>query len=57
MLSDGIVQSSDEVPWLCEMMSCGAEISPSELCEKILYKARKFNLRDDDMTCVAVKVV
>ena len=56
MLSDGIVQSYDEVPWLCEMLSRESTEDPAKLTEKILAKAKKMNLRDDDMTCVAVKV-
>ena len=57
MLSDGIVQSSDEVPWLCEMLSFGNDEDPAKLADKILSKAKKINLREDDMTCVAVKVI
>lgn len=56
MLSDGIVQSYDEVPWLCEMLSRESTEDPAKLTEKILAKAKKMNVRDDDMTCVAVKV-
>ncbi len=57
MLSDGIVQSSDDAPWLCEMLSFDNTDDPARLSEKILSKARKINLREDDMTCVAVTVV
>lgn len=57
MLSDGIVQSSDDVPWLCEMLGADTDESPSQITEKIIEKARRMNLRDDDMTCVAVRVL
>ncbi len=57
MLSDGIVQSSDDAPWLCEMLSQDAGDDPSRLCDRILSKAKKINLREDDMTCAAVRVV
>lgn len=57
MLSDGIVQSSDDVPWLCEMLGADNEETPAQIAEKIIEKAKKMNLRDDDMTCVAVKVM
>lgn len=57
MLSDGIVQSSDDVPWLCEMLGTDSDEPPSHIAEKIIEKARKMNLRDDDMTCVAVRVL
>ena len=57
MLSDGVVQSSDDAPWLCEMLSADAFCDPSRLCDKILSKARKINMREDDMTCAAVKVL
>jgi stage II sporulation protein E len=57
MLSDGIVQSYDEVPWLCEMLCADKDEDPARLSERILNKAKKINLRDDDMTCVAVKVL
>lgn len=57
MLSDGIVQSSDEVPWLCEMLSFDNGDDPAKLAEKVLSKARKINMREDDMTCVAVRVI
>ncbi len=57
MLSDGIVQSSDDAPWLCEMLSQDVGDDPSRLCDRILSKAKKINLREDDMTCAAVRVV
>ncbi len=57
MLSDGIVQSYDEVPWLCELLSSEKGEDPARLSERVLEKAKKINLRDDDMTCVAVTVL
>jgi len=57
MLSDGIVQSSDDAPWLCEMLAQDTNDDPSRLCDRIVSKAKKINLREDDMTCAAVKVV
>jgi serine phosphatase RsbU (regulator of sigma subunit) len=56
MLSDGIVQNSDDAPWLCEMLSFEKSETPSSITEKVLAKACRINARDDDMTCVAVKV-
>ena len=56
MVSDGIVQTYDEVPWLCEMLSEKTAKDPSKLCSAILSKAKKMNVRDDDMTCVVVRV-
>ncbi len=56
MVSDGIVQSYDEVPWLCEMLSEKTAQDPAKLCSAVLSKAKKMNVRDDDMTCVAVRV-
>lgn len=57
MLSDGIVQSSDDAPWLCEMLSADVCETPSQLTAKVLSKARRINQRDDDMTCVAVRIL
>lgn len=57
MLSDGIVQSYDEVPWLCELLSASSYDDPARLSERVLQKAKKINLREDDMTCVAIKVL
>ena len=57
MLSDGIVQSCDEVPWLCELLSADKGEDPARLAERVLNKARRINLREDDMTCVAVRVI
>ena len=57
MLSDGIVQSSDDAPWLCEMLAQDTNDDPSRLCDRIISKAKKINLREDDMTCAAVRVV
>ena len=57
MLSDGVVQSSDDAPWLCEMLSAEIKEDPSLLCDRILSKARKINIREDDMSCAAVRVV
>lgn len=57
MLSDGIVQSYDEVPWLCELLSADKGEDPARLAERVLNKARRINLREDDMTCVAVRVI
>ncbi len=56
MLSDGILQSNDEIPWLCEMLTFDNEENVSKLANKILAKAKKINIREDDMTCVALKV-
>lgn len=56
MVSDGIIQSYDETPWLCEMLSAEAAKDPARLCSAVLAKAKKMNVRDDDMTCVAVRV-
>ncbi len=56
MLSDGIVQSFDEAPWLCEMLTYENDGNPARLAARIVAKARKLCAREDDMTCVAVSV-
>lgn len=56
MLSDGIVQSCDELPWLCDMLTAEASTDPAKLANRILAKAKKMNVREDDMTAVVLRI-
>lgn len=56
MLSDGIVQSYDELPWLSDMLTAEAAQDPAKLANRILAKAKKTAVRDDDMTCAVLQV-
>jgi signal peptidase I len=57
MLSDGIVQSFDETPWLCEILTFDTKDDTCTLAEKILAKAKYVNARRDDMSVVVLKIV
>lgn len=56
MLSDGILQSFDEVPWLYGLVEGEAVKNPSRLAEKIVSKARSMTTREDDMTAAVITV-
>ena len=57
MLSDGIIQTFDENAWLCEMLAFENEDNPARLANRIINKAGKMNIREDDMSCAAIKIL
>ena len=56
MVSDGVVQGTDESPWLAELIRMDVTRDPSVLSRKILDKAREINVRTDDMTAAVIKI-
>ena len=56
MLSDGIVASFDDSPWLNEIIRFNVKDDPALLASRIIEKAKEINTRPDDMTVVAAKV-
>lgn len=56
LLSDGIIESFDDTPWLAQILGFHINGDISRLAEGILEKARSLNIHDDDMSVVAVRV-
>ncbi len=56
MLSDGIVDSFDDAPWLLELLSRDALRDVSEYARLILNEAIKFAKSGDDMSVTVIKV-
>lgn len=57
MLSDGIVESFDDSPWIYEMLKFDSDGDIGLLCESIIDKATSLCVRDDDMSVVAARVL
>lgn len=56
MLSDGILQTPEEAPWLVELLSGELPRDPEELARLILDEASAQNGQSDDMTVGIVKI-
>lgn len=57
LLSDGISQSTDDAPWLLEMLSRHIKKeSVGELADRILTTAREMSKSKDDMSVMVVKI-
>ena len=56
MLSDGVSQSTEDAPWLLEILTKPPKPSVSEYAEFILEKAKEHSKLADDMTVVVVKI-
>lgn len=57
LLSDGISQSSDDAPWLLELLSQPIKKdTPKLLADRILTTARARNTSKDDMSVLVVKI-
>ena len=56
MLSDGIVDSFDDAPWLLELLSRDALRDESEYAHLILSEAVKSSTSGDDMSVTVIKV-
>lgn len=56
MVSDGIIQSSDDALWLSEIIRIDTKNRPELLASEILEKARLLNENKDDMTACVIKI-
>lgn len=56
MLSDGILQTPEEAPWLVELLSGELPSNPEELAQRILDEASAQNGTIDDMTVGIVQI-
>lgn len=57
LLSDGVSQSSDDSPWLLELLAGQIKKeSPRVLADRILTTARKMSSSGDDMSVIVVKI-
>lgn len=57
MLSDGILESFDETPWINKLLEFNPDGDIACLCEEIIEKAASLCVRDDDMSVIAARVV
>ena len=55
MVSDGITDSSDDVPWLCDLIGELDSRDPSLICDTLLEEAERRHGNKDDMTVLAVR--
>lgn len=56
MMSDGIVQNSEDSPWLAELIRIDCARDPAVLAGQIMEKAEEINSRSDDMSVCVIKV-
>ncbi len=56
MLSDGVSQTSEDAPWLMELLSKPLGQNLTAACEKILEETAKHTASRDDMTAVIARV-
>ena len=57
MMSDGVCQSSDDAPWLAELLSSADRWKePKELAELIIDEAKRNKSATDDMSVAVVKI-
>ncbi len=56
MLSDGVVQGSDDGIWLAELIRMDKTGDVSKLAEEVVRKARELNERADDATAAVVRI-
>ncbi len=57
MLSDGIVSTPEEAPWLVEMLGRSTRRSTRDLAELILAEARRRAPSGDDMTVSVLRII
>ena len=56
MLSDGVSQSTEDAPWLLELLSKPPKSTVGEYADFILASAAKSSKFKDDMTVVVAKI-
>lgn len=56
MLSDGIVQTVEESPWLIELVANSTAKTPQLFATEILEEAKRLAVSDDDMSVVVIKI-
>ena len=56
MLSDGVSQSTEDAPWLLELLSKPPKSTVGEYADFILAAAEKHSKSGDDMTVVVTKI-
>ncbi len=56
MLSDGIIQSAEDAPWLIELLANSAAKAPAAFATEILNEAKKRGASEDDMSVVVLKI-
>ena len=57
MVSDGILQSAEESPWLLELLSRPPKLNLKEYADLILSEAKKYADTSDDMSVIVVKIM
>lgn len=56
MLSDGIVQSAEDAPWLIELVANSTAKTPELFANEILNEAKRRAVSDDDMSVIVLKI-
>lgn len=56
MLSDGIVQTAEDSPWLIELVANSTATTPQLFAAEILDEARRRAVSEDDMSVVVLKL-
>lgn len=56
MVSDGIIQGTDDALWLSEIIRIDTKNRPALLASEILEKAKMLNEKRDDMTACVIKI-
>jgi stage II sporulation protein E len=56
LLSDGVSQTPEDAPWLCELLSDRWEDDPEIMADRILNTARAHAEQSDDRTVVIVEI-
>lgn len=57
MMSDGIIQSAEDSPWLLELLSKPQKETASEYANHILSAAKEKSKAKDDMTVIVLKII
>ena len=57
MLSDGIIQSAEESPWLLELLSEKPPRDLKEYADLILTEAKKYSASRDDMSVIVLRII
>ena len=57
MVSDGVIQSAEESPWLLELLSRPAPMNLKEYVDLILSEAEKNSRSRDDMSVIVAKII
>ena len=55
MVSDGITGSSDDAPWICDLICSITQRDPAAICDALLEEAEQRYGSRDDMTVLAVR--